>query len=179
MDEEDEVGIGMADKARRLRPFMFHELARQYVKAAGAVQMENDFSPVHHFLCCMSIELSLKAFLLTKGLSVSRLKKLGHDLERGLEEAEFRGLFGIVEINSQSKEVLRKANYFYKRKQGFQYADEEEVLMEFGRLFQSGKVLYELASILVEQLHGVCFECVHNVLGKKSMRELIAYVENK
>lgn len=172
MNEEDEASIGIA--YRRLKPFMFHALGSDFLKAAGDFQIQGDSSPVHYFLCCKSIELSLKAFLLTKGVSMSKLKSrkwVGHDLERALEEAELRGLLDIVEVTCQCKEELRKANYYYKSKQGFEYADEEEVLMRFGREFPSGKVLYELASTLVEKLRDVCSECIYSLLAEKSKRE--------
>jgi hypothetical protein len=171
MNEEDEASIGIA--YRRLKPFMFHALGSDFLKAAGDFQMRGDSSPAHNFLCCKSIELSLKAFLLTKGVSMSKLKSrkwVGHDLERALEEAELKGLLDVVEITCQWKEELTKANYYYKSKQGFEYADEEEVLM-FGKELPSGKVLYELASTLVEKLRGVCSECIYSLLAEKSKME--------
>ena len=57
-----------------LRPSMFHALAREFVWAAESYEMTDSFSPVHYFLYCRSVELSLKAFLLAKGVDISRLK---------------------------------------------------------------------------------------------------------
>ena len=72
-----------------LRPSMFHALAREFMWAAESFEMTDPFSPVHYFLYCRSVELSLKAFLLGKEVPISRLKSrkwVGHDLERALEE---------------------------------------------------------------------------------------------
>jgi hypothetical protein len=165
---------------RYLKPFMFHSLASDFLKAAEGFQTKGNFSPVHYFLYCRSIELSLKAFLLAKDVSIARIKSrkwIGHDLERALEEAELRGLLDIVEINRQYKEELRKANYYYKSKQGFEYADDYEVLIRFGDVLPSRKVLSEFASKLVEKLDGVCNECVHNLTKKSTEGKL--YVKDE
>lgn len=156
----------------RLRPFLFHALANDFLKAAEGLQKTSEFSPVLYFLYCRSIELSLKAFLLAKNVSITRIKdrkRGGHDLEGALEEAELRGLRDIAEIPCQYKEELRKANYYYKSKQGFEYADDYEVLKSFGDVLPRGEVLCEFASTLVAKLQGVCHECVHS-LAEKSRR---------
>jgi hypothetical protein len=157
---------------RWLRPFFFHTLATDFLRAGEGFEMSGDFSPVHYFLYCRSIELSLKAFLLAKKVSITRVKKwVGHDLERALKEAELQGLLNIVEIPWGYKEELKKANYYYKKKQGFEYADDFRVLMRFGSVVPSLKVLYEFDSMLVEKLSGVCNECVE-ILTKKFREEL-------
>lgn len=163
MDARARVRIGYT----RLRPFFFHSLARDFLTAAQAFEVAADFSPVHYFLYCRSIELSLKAFLLAKKVPISKIKKeVGHDLEKGLKEAESLGLADIVEIPWRHKEELRKANYYYRSKQGFEYADDYVVLMKFGSIVPSLNVISELDSMLVEKLSGVCSECVH-VLAEK------------
>jgi hypothetical protein len=162
-------GLKASDGYRWLRPFMFYELAFEFWRAAKDLEVKGVFSPVHYFLYCRSIELSLKAFLLAKKVPVSRLrdrKGVGHDLERALEEAELRGLCDIVEIPCEFREELRKANYFYVKKQGFEYADDYEVLMGFGNLQPSTEVLSEFASMLVTNLEKVCCECLY-ILGIK------------
>ena len=45
-----------------LRPSMFHTLAREFLWAGDGFDMRDPFSPVHYFLYCRSVELSLKAF---------------------------------------------------------------------------------------------------------------------
>ena len=160
---------------RWLRPFFFHSLARDFLEAAEGFKMSGDFSPVHYFLYCRSIELSLKAFLLAKKVPMTRLKKwVGHDLERALKEAELHGLLDIVEIRPGYREELQKANYYYKNKQGFEYADDFRVLMRFGSVKPSLSVLSEFDSMLVEKLDRVCNECVL-ILAKKFREGKIIY----
>jgi len=127
-----------------------------------------DDSPVHYFLYCKSIELSLKGFLLAKNVPITILKGkkgIGHDLEKALKEAESRGMLDIVEIPCLYREELRKANYYYVKKQGFEYCDNYEVLRKWGDL-PSLKVLCEFASNLVERLEKVCFEAMQTLVEK-------------
>jgi hypothetical protein len=169
----DKKGIRSAYKL--LRPSMFHALSREFLWAAESFEMKDPFSPVHYFLYCRSIELSLKAFLLAKGVEISMIKRpkwVGHDLERALEEAELRGILDIVEIACEEREELGKANYYYKNKQGFEYADDCEVLMRLGSMMPNLKVLSEFASMLVAKLDGVCNECMHNLAKKAKEGEL-------
>ena len=148
-------------------PLGFHILAGQYLLAAKDFKTI-DNSPVHYFLYCKSIELSLKGFLLAKNVPMNILrgkKGIGHDLEKALKEAESRGMLDIVEIPYLYREELRKANYYYEKKQGFEYCDNYEVLRKWGNL-PSLKVLCELASNLVERLEKVCFEAVNTLVEK-------------
>jgi len=149
-------------------PLMFHYFANGFMKAAEGCKVTGDFPVVHCFLCCKSIELSLKAFLLAKNVPVSKLKKrecVGHDLEKALEMAESKGLVDIVEIPCHYKEELRKANFYYKKK-GFEYFESYDVAMSI--VDSRGlKVLSEFASMLVSKLRKVCVESALT-LGEKS-----------
>jgi hypothetical protein len=155
-------------------PILFHSLAKEYLRAAKGFEVINDFSPVHYFLYCMSIELSLKAFLLGKDFPVSMLKKgkdkkgLGHDLKEALNQAESRGLDDIVDVGSEYKEKVIRANYYYVKKQVIAYGDDYEVL---ARIYEGDqgldlKVLGEFASILVEKLERVCWELAGSLVEK-------------
>jgi hypothetical protein len=152
-------------------PLGFHILAREFLGAAEDIQVKGDFSLVQGFLYCRSIELSLKAFLLAKNVPVSRFKGrkgIGHDLNRGLKEAELKGLVDIVEIPSIYKEELRKANDYYATKQGFEYMDDYDVLMRWRSVsdFPSIEVLSDFASRLVAKLGKVCEESVRDLIEK-------------
>lgn len=66
-------------------------------------------SPVSaYYLLCHSLELGLKAFLLKKGISLSRLsgKDLGHKLGALFAEAQKLNLNEIFELSSLDKETL-------------------------------------------------------------------------
>ena len=149
-------------------PLGFHILAGQYLCAAKDFKTVRD-SPVHYFLYCKSIELSLKAFLLAKNVPMDIIKGkkgVGHNLNRAMKEAELRGVLDIVEIPGMYREELGKANYYYVTKQGFEYCDNYEVLRRWGDL-PSLRVLCEFASNLVDKLHKVCFESVWTSLAEE------------
>ena len=155
------------DAFRCMMPWAFHGYASEFMKAAKSLKVKGDYPPVSYFLYCKSIELSLKAFLLTKNMPVSILKGkkgIGHNLERALEEAEMRGLNNIVEIPCSYKEELRKANFYYEGK-AFEYFDNYEAMMRVGDEL-SREVLSEFASILVDTLKKVCIESAENLAEK-------------
>jgi HEPN domain-containing protein len=67
--------------------------ARKYLDAAAHLDLADDaythaFAPPTYFLICHSIELALKAYLASHGLDERRLMRIGHRLERALEEAK-------------------------------------------------------------------------------------------
>ena len=151
-----------------ISPIMFHFYALEFARAAEDFQMIGDFSPVPYFLYCRSIELSLKAFLLAKGVPVTKFKEKGgiwHNLEGALEEAESQGLLDIVEIPRHYKEELKKANYYYKRKGGFEYFVSYEVFVRWDDL-PSLKVLSEFASFLVAKVKKPCDESMRILADK-------------
>ena len=134
----------------RMRPLLFHRYADEFWEVGA--EMTSDFTPVRCFLYCKSIELSLKAFLLAKGVTVSMLRSrkktgIGHNLVNALREAESRGLSDFVEIAQESREELRKANDLYMVK-GLEYADNYEVMMSGGR-FPDPNVLSKFARVLI------------------------------
>lgn len=135
-----------------MRPSSFLHMANAYLSAAEGCEMGDGVWRVKLFLYCKSIELSLKAFLLAKDVHVNDLKRrIGHSLERGMEEAKLLGLLDIVEVPCLYKEEVRKANYYYVSKQGTEYLDDYDLVMKGGH-FPSLKVLSEFASILVVKL---------------------------
>jgi len=151
-----------------ISPIMFHFYALEFARAAEDFQMIGDFSPVPYFLYCRSIELSLKAFLLAKGVPVTKFKEKGgirHKLEGALEEAESQGLLDIVEIPRHYKEELKKANYYYVKKDGFEYFESYEVFVRWDDL-PSLKVLSEFASFLVAKVKKPCDESMRILADK-------------
>ncbi|MGY6216338.1 hypothetical protein ACW73L_14360 [Methylolobus aquaticus] len=69
------------------------------------------------YLLGHSIELSLKAFLLHRGLALEDLPLIGHDLEKALGEATARGLSSHLELSGDQREALRCLNELYKSKE--------------------------------------------------------------
>ncbi len=101
--------------------FLCH--AKEFLAAAELVlNKTKHVSLPSYFLFGRSIELSLKAFLLTCGMTKGELKrkKFGHDLEALLDEAIKRGLENEVLIDEVEKGVLELLNYDYLNKR-FEY----------------------------------------------------------
>ena len=155
-------------------PSSFRHLADEYLRAAEYLrpaessEVRDDFSFVKLFLYCKSIELSLKAFLLAKDVHINEIKgKIGHNLERGMEEAKLLGMLDIVEVTCIYKEEVRKANYYYVSKQGTEYLDDYDLVMK-GSNFPSLEVLSEFASMLVAKLEKPISELEEILVDKYS-----------
>jgi hypothetical protein len=70
-------------------------------------------SHVAHFLCCQSIELSLKAFLSLKGMSRKELKNLGHNMHKLYVGARRDGLDELVPLQPRDESLVQAANGWY------------------------------------------------------------------
>lgn len=106
----------------RISPLGFHRYASEFLRAARSVSVDSSFSPVPYYLYCRSLELALKAFLLTKNVSIRELKSrhLGHDLVKVLDKAKTIGLGQLFTVTSAHERELVKANNYYTSK-GFEY----------------------------------------------------------
>lgn len=71
-------------------------------------------------LSAHAIELALKAFLLSKAVTLQELKKLGHDLEACLKRAKNLDLAESVSLAPKHEAVIRMLNSYYKAKE-FEY----------------------------------------------------------
>ena len=72
------------------------------------------------YLIGHSIELSLKAFLLSRGLGLKQIKNLGHNLCDAFCESKEFGLLELVQINTVEEGAFDFLNQLYKTKQ-FEY----------------------------------------------------------
>lgn len=89
---------------------------------------------VAHFLCCQSIELSLKGFLSLKGVKRTDLKKrFGHNLGRLYKEASGLDIGSFVTLKPEDLNLLHKVDGWYDTAGGkkFQYFDVWEALHAF------------------------------------------------
>jgi len=136
-------------------PFGFYRYADEYHQAANAIIPRNSFSPVPYYLYCRSLELGLKAYLLTKGLSQKDLKLIfGHNLTKLLNKAKRKGLLRIFSIERTEEEVIRNANVYYKSK-ALEYFD----LYRAGTGYRDLPELTELAKITSNLLASIEREC--------------------
>ena len=92
---------------REHQPDGFHHYASEFATSAQQAQaagLGSAFSPVPYYLYCHSLELGLKAFLLTKGATKHELKNvLRHNLRKILPEARARGLEQTVPFAAQPR----------------------------------------------------------------------------
>jgi len=105
-----------------LLPYGMWRYSGEFLRACVGFEPENGgFTPVPYYLVCRSIELVLKAFLLSRFVSKDVLKRrVGHDLEKALIRADERGLGGLVELDSLDRVSIGEANRFYASKD-FEY----------------------------------------------------------
>ena len=113
----------------------FHVWAEEFLVAARAyIPVAGNRTHVAEFLCCQSIELSLKSFLSLKGMSRKELKKnFGHELTELLKEAVNRGLSGFADILPDDPVLVKTADLWYDSQGGkrFQYFEVADVLRGF------------------------------------------------
>lgn len=140
----------------RLGPVGFLKYAEGYLEAVRLPAPGDPYTPVPYFLCCRSIELALKAFLLSRRVPVVDLqaRSLGHDLVGVLHRARSEDLDTTSAITEEQLEQLRKAKEYYSKK-GFEYFDRSRVVQGHPDL-PNLYVLYELAHSLVRDLGPVC-----------------------
>lgn len=108
----------------RTTAFGTWRFANEYCRAAEMVEVgartELDLSAPRYYLLGHSIELSLKAFLLAKGVPLSELrsmKLMGHDLEKALIRADNLGFSQIVELSDEERGSILLLNQTYQPKE--------------------------------------------------------------
>jgi HEPN domain-containing protein len=100
----------------RIGPLGTQLRAREFLEA-GKLLQENAgrFSAVAAFLCCRSVELALKAYLLARGNTAGQVARFRHDLVRLLNEAHARGLDVVVRLSEEELSTIITANNDYTR----------------------------------------------------------------
>jgi hypothetical protein len=103
-------------------PINFLKYSRDFLIAAEIVHNKSNETPLPlltYFLYGRSIELSLKAYLLTCGYTIDVLKKkvFGHNLKALFNEAINKNICEIIEIDRLEEGVLEALNFSYKDKQ--------------------------------------------------------------
>lgn len=134
-------------------PLILLGQARDFVSAGISVRRENQgrvFFP-GYFLIARSIELSLKAFLLGRGIPISvlRSRKYGHNLEALLVEARKRKLGSEVKLTNIDIGVIRLLNFDYSSKR-------LEYLEKGGYYLPDSDKSEKVANKLAHGLKGFC-----------------------
>ena len=145
------------------KPLGFLRLAKEYLEAATMVQappegareaMAARFSLPAYFLVCRSIELALKAFLCSRGVSTERLRRrseFGHSLGKLSSESRRRRLGLIIRLSKQEVAWLNLLSESYSEK-AFEYLDGDALVL---RVPPYGP-LHDLACRLISALHTLC-----------------------
>ena len=111
--------------AVKIHPVMFAMHAEEFLIAAKYVPKKSEakgnttFTPVPFFLVGRSLELILKAFLLTKGFCKERLasRRYGHNLIKLWNEAKAHDVFSVTgEVNSCFEDELHQISALYSDK---------------------------------------------------------------
>jgi hypothetical protein len=160
--KSEHIGVVLEPIKVRIGPLGFHGYASEFLLAAKAFKSPNKFSPVPYFLYCKSIELALKAYLLTKGVPLKKLKKrLGHNLIKILQKAKSKSLDDLIAVTPELERELRKANEYYDIKnKGFEYFDLKNAAMGYPDLPDLA-MLKAFADQLVEKLEQTCIQAVN------------------
>lgn len=113
-DPERTKPIGLARYAAD-----FHEAAMGADRTFGMKPGYEIFAPIPVlYLIGHSMELSLKAFLLHKGVGLQELRKhFGHDLHKCLKKAKEHGLLNVVTFDEHELGAFAVLNDLYSTKQ--------------------------------------------------------------
>jgi HEPN domain len=94
------------------------------------------------FLVRQSIELSLKAYLLQRGVSLTKLRtKLGHNLHKLLRKAKELDLKNLVELTEEELNTIEILNVLYTTKQLQYIVTGAKTFPVFGPLQTAAKKL--------------------------------------
>jgi HEPN domain-containing protein len=105
------------------RGFFKHGVS--FACAAVAVQEAKLKDPLPvYFLYGRSIELFLKSFLLSQGISIQKLKgnNFGHDLNSLFDEAKKHGILSLIGHNPKLQGIIHLLNQDYSSKR-FEYRE--------------------------------------------------------
>lgn len=133
MTERNQTGgivVEIGTATVRMNPVGFSLYAEEFFLAGASIPQHSrargntTFSPVPYYLFCRALELSLKAFLLSKQHPLDELKKkYGHDLEALWRAATRDGILGVLgNLDPDFESDLESANSYYKGK-AFEYFD--------------------------------------------------------
>ncbi len=140
-----------------ISPYDFISYSEDFYEACCSHVTERAFSPAKYYLAGRSIELSLKAFLLIKGVTRDKLKKsLGHDLHKLLRKCKELGIVNIVNISEVQEGIIENLNTWYARK-GFEYF-ELESLTNSPKSLPDISSVQDLANFLIEALKEPCIK---------------------
>lgn len=152
-----ETEISPGNNSTSVSPLFYLSFAVDYFNAHKAYSSGKKFSPASHYLICRSIELSLKAFLLSSGYVIKDLRdNIGHDMEKLLKKSIRLHINLLCDFSEEQVKELIKANVWYSRK-GFEYYSLRNI-EEGNNILPDIKVLEKMAECLIENLESLCIK---------------------
>jgi len=147
-------------------PFGMLRYAEEYRMAAELVHPQDDLIMPAHTLLGLSFELALKAFLLSRGMTVDELRRspYGHDLEELWKAAKQRRIDRLFALGLLADDVLKTLNLHYKTHE-FRYVRTGM------KTVPHWAFAAPLAKKLIESLH---YHCLCRRLGRAGARRRIA-----
>jgi hypothetical protein len=134
----------------------FFLYSEDFLAAYHAYSPNVPFSPAKCYLVCRSLELSLKAFLSSRGESVSDIKKeIGHDLGSALDKATNLGILDAVGMSAEDECEIRKANEWYQFKR-LEYFAIQNLVDVWNKDTPNLQALAKIAGQLIETLEPIC-----------------------
>ena len=129
-DQVQPVTLQISNMVARVDGHWLRNYAGDFLNAAkDFTPPVNRFSPVPYYLVCHSIELSLKAFLFSTGFNKAARKSLNHSLENAINAAEANGLSTYLQVSATERDLVRKANRLYPKKE-FEYFESLETIYD-------------------------------------------------
>jgi hypothetical protein len=110
----------------RTTPVGLARYAAEFMEAAIAAEDKMGTKPGHElvapipvlFLVGQAIELALKAFLLSRGVTLRELRThFGHGLHRSFRKAKELGLLSLTQVTAEEQSVLEVLDDLYSSKQ--------------------------------------------------------------
>ena len=145
--------LGLATE--RMSPMALHWYAKVFYEAAISLpKTEYIFNPDLAYLVSHSIELSLKAFLSIKNISMLDLASIRHNLIALIETSEKNDLASFVTLSNDQLSVVALANEYYQGKV-FEYPAIGEMLKGYEKM-PNLEILFSVAESLVEALQQPC-----------------------
>ncbi len=110
-------------------PYFFILYAEDFLAASHSHVAPRTFSPVEYYLACHSMELSLKAYLLFRGIPKDEIRQrhYGHNLDNILEKCLELGISNLVDITDSDRTLVAQLNEWYSRK-GFEYFEIKNIV---------------------------------------------------
>lgn len=139
----------------KMSPMALHWYAKVFYETAISLpKTEYNFNPALAYLVNHSIELSLKAFLSIKNVSMLDLAGIGHNLIMLIDKSEQNDLASYVAISNEQLSAIVLSNEYYQGKV-FEYPAIGEMLQSYQKM-PNLEILFTVAKALVEALQQPC-----------------------